>query len=332
MEGDGTASRADSAARTRASVRARDTFERVGPPATQPARAVPAKKQSWWQRGTSWLKNKASDAWRKTSWKAVELGQRAARGVVSLAGPGRSTLADAGKTFRIDVPNAARQKPPIMYVNGALQNVQSAKSAARAVGETAHRNVDLIYNATHVPQYDNPILRTLSAAGHSRKDAYEVLGDHLGKGKNPAVASVKSRALERMQSGLPMHVAAQSAGALITARGLNEAVDARRGELTEQHGAAGAERRMRSELARIKVLNISGAARESDFPKGIRYEHIELPGDPVSRALGEAAGPGRDDDYLWRLQSLSYGLVFSGKDHAIEPTLDRFATKVDRFL
>lgn len=309
------------------------------PAVARPKALAKAEPKGFWGRigdsidsGASWLKKKGEDLFYKSTGKGIEAGQKAARGLVGLAGPGRSMLGEDGKTTHLRVNGADHRKSPVLYVNGALQNLDHAKDAAKQLGSAAHRDVDLIYNATHVPQYDNPVARTLSMVGHSRKDAYEVLGDHLGKGHNPSVVATRARILSSMEAGGRLDIAAQSAGVQVVARALTGAADTRRAALTKRYGAAAAERRLQTELGRIKVLNISGAARRGDFPAGIRYRHIEQPNDPVAKSLGENAGPKRDQEYLRRLQMLGFGLIFSAKEHAMPATLERHKRTVDDFL
>jgi len=66
-------------------------------------------------------------------------------------------------------------------------------------------------------------------------------------------------------------------------------------------GDGGDEAELAREFATVKVLNVSGPVKQKDYPPHVRYEHAELPGDPVAERLGHLSDPGRDKDYDARL-------------------------------
>jgi hypothetical protein len=251
----------------------------------------------------------------------------------ALFGQGRSDLKNDGRRIPINIRGASSTGPDdrVIYVNGALSNLAQAKSDATLLGKAANRNVLLIDSATSIRQYSNPIAKGLALIGDSRGDEARMTADYAGAG-DPAITATRDEILHRLDEGLPVELAGYSRGAQIIARALHDVRDTRVAELTPSLGANRAEAKVASEFARIKVLNISGAARRADFPAGIDYRHVELPGDPVVAALGEGSGRSRDQNYAQAISLLGPQLILSFPEHLESNVLAVRGAEVARFL
>lgn len=242
-------------------------------------------------------------------------------------GPGQNDLVHDGE--RVSVNPTGASGDAVLYVNGAATDAAYARAEASDFARTTHRSVLLIDNATGIAQYGNPIAQALSVVGGSRKDGEQILADHQARGDDPAVTAMKDEIMHRLRAARGVEIAGYSQGAGIAARALQEAKDARLAELTPTLGQAGAQAELKQELARVHVLNIAGTAKESDFPAGIDYHHVENPGDPVVRELGEGSGPARDAQFERRLNRLAVELPLALGAHRQSNVLALNSAAVD---
>lgn len=194
---------------------------------------------------------------------------------------------------RLDVQSKTLDRsgrPPVLYVNGVLTDMEKATGQAQSMANKLGRNVTLVHNATALPKEGR--LRDKAAA--AAKDSAEVVADQKGLGHNPAVDSLKEALQQRLDGDQhPIELVGFSQGAQISARALRE-VREERVQATMRRGSsrAQAEAAVDEELGkRVDFLNMSGAAQRSDFPAALQnYRQISIAGDPVSQLLGEQSG------------------------------------------
>ena len=197
---------------------------------------------------------------------------------------------------------AANSRSSVLFVNGAGADLKESEDTAQLVGNKIGRNVELIHNATEIKKNEggllSPLLDGLGKLG-AIGDVNQVVADHYGLGQNPAVDSLKAELLKRLSAGEQVDVIGHSQGNNIVARATKE--------LAKEHPEL--------EMGKLRVVNMAGPTRQSDYADGIGYSHLELDGDFVPRTLGEGIqDPNelalRDATYWLRASPLAIGWGF----------------------
>jgi hypothetical protein len=195
----------------------------------------------------------------------------------------------------------ADSRRDMIFVGGAGTDLGAAQKESKGLADRLGRDVTLIHNATAIPKVEGGIFGALTQAQGSidgaQKDMQQVVDDWHSEGHNPAVESVKNEIRQRFAKGDgKVDLMGSSQGNQIIARALRELAD---------------DPEMAARMKDVNVVNMMGPTRKPDYPADVRYGHIDLPTDPVTKLLGENV-PAEElkdrqnhyDDRAWQLPGL----------------------------
>jgi len=252
-----------------------------------------------------------------------------------------STLDRDGDKIRIEPERVAegnRDKPSMIFVNGAGSNLEHASDAAQRFANEMNSDVDLIYNATEIRQYEGkPVAQLGAMVADWGKDIEQLKDDYHDRGSNPAADAVSDEVVERLRRGEEVQLAGFSQGNAIIARGLRQARDVRLEELTQASGgdAALAQQKLEQEFAGVRVVNMSGPAQYGDYPVELpqeNYTHAEMKRDPAYTVLGEGADAYRDQEFDQRADSASFDLALKARWHDLDKVLGKDGDRLRGFF
>jgi hypothetical protein len=204
-------------------------------------------------------------------------------------------------------------KKPVLFVNGAgtsqAASVEAADSLSKWLGG---RNVDLVHNATEIPQYDESTIGgKIAQAGamlaHFERDKRQVMSDY-DRGPNAATDTLRDTIVARLRDGndrSPIEIVGASQGTVISRAAILAAMDAQRDHYASW-GMSGLalEAALQRDLDRIHYASIAPAVKREDFPQGLsNYLELYHPNDSVVTTFGPLRGDISAEEYLRRGES-----------------------------
>jgi len=174
------------------------------------------------------------------------------------------------------IPGANGRKN-VMYVNGVQNSPQDAQGSMRNIEQTTGERAVGLYNATDSVRAD-----FWQSHVDRNENTARANGTWTGQSANAATRSLSDSIVNHLnnQQG-DLHIMAHSQGGVITANALYDA----RQRLTQQHGAAEADRMMQ----RLNVETFGGASQ--NYPDGPRYTHWINDSDRVTIEPGLGTDP-----------------------------------------
>lgn len=191
-------------------------------------------------------------------------------------------------------PGGDNGQPHTIYINGINGDPEGTLGEAQRIANLTGAPVDRIYQQSSIANVALREAAVLAARiailgpfGGFGVTLARARADLMKKLENPQAAATAANQIIRQlgspDSSTEVRLVGYSQGATISAQALRLVNQ----QLSQRYGAATAEKMM----SRVNVLSVGGAARRTDFPKGVQLTQLYNKYDVVSQFFGDNRTP-----------------------------------------